>query len=393
MDHTDELIYLDNAATSFPKSPSVVRAMADFLRNQAVNPGRSGYDLSVSVGDLVAGARQRLDRFFNNPAGDAKRTVFCANATDGLNLALQGMCRPGDHVVSTVLEHNSVLRPLHELRRRGVIDFDLAPCDSRGIVDPAAIATLLRPMTRLVVMSHASNVVGTLQPVAEIGQLCRTRQVALLVDAAQTAGVVPVDMAALGADLLVFTGHKGLGGPTGIGGLLVGPDVEIESTRWGGTGVRSAQLEHLAEYPYRLEAGTINTVGIVGLLAGLDQIEERGMASILAHEQDLDRRFRTGCRSIKGLTLLGESDGRDPESQRVAVTSLRQENLDPAAAGQFLDADWNLAVRSGLHCAPLAHEALGTAPAGAVRFSFGPHNTTAHVTRALAALAHLAGEA
>ena len=213
----DTLSYFDNAATSFPKPPEVARAMHEFLDRMAVNPGRSGFDLSLAAGQMVDRVRAKLDRFFNNPAADPQRTVFTLNATAALNLAIQGVCRPGDHVVATVLDHNSVLRPLHELTRRGIIHHDLAPCDQRGRIAPSAVVRLLRPETRLVVMTHASNVFGGLQPVAEVGRICRERGILFLVDAAQTAGVVPVDMAGLQADMVAFTGHKGLLGPHGHG--------------------------------------------------------------------------------------------------------------------------------------------------------------------------------
>lgn len=387
-----ELAYFDNAATSFPKPPEVARAMAEFLAHGAVNPGRSGFDLSLATGRLVDALRRELGEFFGNPAADPDRTVFTANATDALNLALQGLLRPGDHVVGTVLEHNSVLRPLTMLRRELGIDFDLAPCDGAGFVAPDEVAARIRPQTRLVVTTHASNVLGTIQPVAEIARRCRERGVPLLLDAAQSAGLLPVDMAALGVDLVAFTGHKSLLGPTGTGGLVVGPDVAIRGTRWGGTGVRSAELTQPQEFPYRLEAGTLNTVGLAGLRAGLAWVLARGPQRLLAAERALADRFLAGIADLPGLAVMGHPAGppRALGPDRLPVVSLTLEDKDPAMLGAFLDADWDIAVRTGLQCAPLAHAACGTAPAGTLRFSFGPFNTNEQVDRAVAALGELA---
>jgi cysteine desulfurase family protein len=381
------LVYLDNASTSFPKPAAVAAAMADFLACRAVNPGRSGFDLGLETGSLVDGVRARLDRLFNNPAADPDRAVFTANATDALNLAIQGICRPGDHVVATVLEHNSVLRPLFMMRKAGLITFDLVGCDPSGRLDPAAFAALIRPVTRLVVMTHASNMCGTVQPAAEVGDLCRRRGVLFLLDAAQTAGLIPVDMAALQADLVAFTGHKSLLGPTGTGGLIVGPEVDIRSSRWGGTGVRSHEREHPEAFPWRLEAGTLNTVGIAGLAAGLDWVAARGPGAILARERAQAEKFAAGCARLEKVGLHGRASAGEDQLPVVAVTVAGR---TPEEIGLFLDADWNIAVRSGLQCAPLAHQALGTAPGGTVRFSFGPFNTDQDVDVALAALAHLA---
>lgn len=382
------LAYFDHAATSFPKPPAVGRAMQEFLASGAVNPGRSGFDLAVQTGRLIEELRARLCRFFGNPTQDPDRTVFTANATDALNLAIQGTCRRGDHVVATVLEHNSVLRPLQMLQERDRLEFDLACCDSAARVRPESIAELIRPNTRLVVMTHASNVFGTIQPIAQVGALCRKHGIVFLLDAAQSAGLLPIDMEALGVDLLAVTGHKSLQGPTGTGCLLVGDDVPIRSTRWGGTGVRSAVREHLDEFPWRLEAGTLNTVGLVGLAASLDWLEERGPADLLRHERLLAERLLTGAAALDGVEFRGFD--RQPElglgGDRLPVISLTVTGLACEAVAQFLDTDWNVAVRSGLQCAPLAHAALGTTPEGTVRFSFGPANSLAEVDRAIAAL-------
>ena len=367
----------------------MVSAVTASLQHHAFNPGRSGYDLARAAAVRIDDLRRRLDRFFNNPARDPGRCVFTANATDALNLALAGLCRAGDHVVTTAVEHNSVLRPLHMLQERGVITTTIVPCDGQGRVDPRDVAAALEPATRLVVLNHASNVCGAVQPVAAVAAACRERGVLLLLDAAQTAGVLPVDMTALGADLVAFTGHKGLLGPTGTGGLLVGPGIDVASTRWGGTGVRSHELHHPDAWPYRLEAGTCNVVGLAGLAAALDWLEERGVVEVARHERALADRFLAGCREIPGLQVVGRAGARPDVlgPDRLAVVALNLEGRTPHEVGEFLDVDHGIAVRSGLHCAPLLHQTLGTAPEGAVRFSFGPFKTDEHIDAAVAALA------
>ncbi len=379
------MIYLDNAATSFPKPPCLVKATSEFLVNYAVNPGRSGFDLGLQAGIRIDDLRQKLAGFFNHPDHDPNRVVFTANATDALNLAIQGVCKPGDHVVSTVLEHNSVLRPLFELKKQG-ISHDLAPCDERGFVHPASIEELLRPETRLVVMTHASNVLGTIQPVARVGEICRSRKVHFLLDTAQSAGVIPIDMAAFSADLLVFTGHKGLMGPTGCGGLLVDKNVDVRSLRWGGTGVRSAQLNHLEEYPYRLEAGTLNAVGLAGLAASLDWVQSHDSFQL---ETKLMNQLLTGISDLPSVRVVGLENGETDISVagRLAVLSILIEDMDPAKVGMFLDVDRNIAVRTGLQCAPLVHKAMGTQAEGTVRISPGPFNTAKQIDVLLDALA------
>lgn len=380
------MAYLDNAATSYPKPEQVYTAMDEFYRHHGVNPGRTGADAAVEAGDVIEATRNELSGFFNNPARDKHRLVFTSNATDSLNTCIQGFYHPGDHVVSTHLEHNSVLRPLHELANRGLITFDLAPFDSDGFVDPAAVSALIRPETRLVVMNHGSNVIGTVQDVGAVGALCRERGVAFLVDAAQTAGCVPIDMEEMAIDMLAFTGHKSLMGPVGIGGIAVGPDVELTSTRWGGTGVRSRQLTHLEEYPYRLEAGTLNTMGIAGLRAGLSWVLERGLGEIALHERRLTTKLCEGFAELPGLTLhcAGADESHTP------VISVTLEGMSPEEIGQRLDVDHGVLIRTGLQCAPLAHAGIGTGDLGTARFSIGPLNVDEDIDRALMAMTELA---
>jgi cysteine desulfurase family protein len=381
----DDLAYLDNAATSFPKPAGVLREALERYLRVGVSPGRGSYDLANEARQVVNAARARLAAFFGAP--DPARVIFTSNASDALNIALQGMLRHGDHVVSTRLEHNSVLRPLHHLHLNGTIDYDLVPFDDRGFVDPDEIAAAIGPRTRLVVVTHASNVLGTVQPVDEIGRVCRERDVAFVVDAAQTAGVVPVDMEACRAAAVAFTGHKSLLGPTGIGGLVLAPDAEIEPTRFGGTGIDSESLVHTPTFPHRLECGTLNVLGIMSLSASLDFIDREGMAVLHEREMELLARLRDGLRRIDGVELYCA----DGPSQRVALLTANVRGVDPEDAGNILDADFGIAVRIGLHCAPLVHETLGTSPRGGVRFSLGPFNTEAHIDRAIAAMAAIAG--
>ncbi len=378
------MIYCDNAATTFPKPASVARAMSEHLAHEAVNPGRAGFDLALQAAAAIDALRRDLGQFFNNPAADPDRTIFAANATTALNLAIGGLCRDGDHVVAEATAHNSVLRPLHMLHRQGRITFDLAPCDGSGFVDPADVERLINPATRLVILNHAGNVTGAVQDVRQVGRICRDRDALLLLDTAQSAGVLEVDMARDNIDAVAFTGHKGLMGPTGTGGLVLGPRAEPESILWGGTGVRSAQLTQPSRLPYRLEAGTLNAVGLAGLAAGLAWVRAEGPARLAAREAELATEFAALCRGIPGLNVLGH----DPHSTRrhLAVVSLTVPGMDPEKIGILLDVQWGIAVRTGLHCAPLVHQALGTAPSGTVRFGFGPFNQKDQLPRLREAL-------
>jgi len=381
----DTLIYLDNAATSFPKPPEVYEFMDHFYRNYGVNPGRSGYDLCLETGAMVEETRQALTRFFNGT--DANRLCFSYNSTDALNLIIFGMLRPGDHAVTTKLEHNSVLRPLYHLSSYQGVEVDYVPFDARGFVDPDDFSRAFKKNTRLVVVNHASNVIGAVQPLADIGRLCRERGIPLAVDASQSAGKILIDVRAMNIDVLAFTGHKSLFGPTGIGGLYVGEGVEIRQTRAGGTGVRSAQRTHLEEYPYRLEYGTPNVMGIAGLRAGLKWVEKRGLDALEKHEMALARRLRDGLGRIEGVTLYCQDDLTD----HIAVLAFNVDGLDSPNVSTMLDVDHDIACRAGLHCAPLVHESLGTAEIdGAVRFGMGPFNTVGEIDAAVGAVAEIA---
>jgi cysteine desulfurase/selenocysteine lyase len=379
-----KLIYLDNGATSFPKPEEVYRFMDHFYRNFGVNPGRSGYDLCMEAGLVVEETRKMLTEFFNGT--DPNRLCFGYNSTDALNLIIFGMLRPGDHAISTNLDHNSVLRPLYHLRREGV-DVEFVPFNGAGFVDPGEIRKKFRPSTRLVIVNHASNVIGTVQPVAEIGRLCREAGIPFAIDASQSAGKVPVDMEAQFLDVVAFTGHKSLLGPTGIGGLYVREGIEIRHTRAGGTGVRSAVRAHLDEYPYRLEYGTINSLGVAGLKAGLTWIQAKGVEAIHAEEMRLTRILVDGLRAIPRVRLYC----LDSLANHIAVLSFNVDGMDAADVGMMLDVDYGIACRTGLHCAPLVHEQIGTDKIhGAVRFGIGPFNTEEHIAAAVEAVRKIA---
>jgi cysteine desulfurase/selenocysteine lyase len=381
----DKLIYLDNGATSFPKPPEVYDFMDRFYRNFGVNPGRSGYDLCLEAGSVVEETRKRLTRFFNGK--DPDRLCFAYNSTDALNLIIFGLLRRGDHAVSTTIEHNSVLRPLYHLWKYEGVEVEYVPFDSRGFVDPGDFPKRLKPNTRLVIVNHASNVIGTVQPIKEIGRRCRDMGIPLAVDTSQSAGKIPIDIEEMNIDIVAFTGHKSLLGPTGIGGLYVREDVEIRHTRAGGTGVRSAQRTHLDEYPYRLEYGTPNTVGIAGLQAGLKWIEKQGLHSIQEHEMRLTTKLRDGLKNVDGVTLYVQDDLTD----HISILLFNVDGLEAADTATMLDVDHGIACRSGLHCAPLVHEHLGTDKIhGGVRFGIGPFNTDEHIETAIEAVREIA---
>jgi len=381
-----EFIYLDNSATTFPKPAEVHDFVAAFYREKGVNPGRSSYDISLEVENMVDETRAMLMKFFNGD-GHPERLVFTYNASDSLNLIIQGILKKGDHAICTTLEHNSVLRPLYVLSQDRGVEVDYVPFDERGYIDPGDIGAKIKSNTKLVVVNHASNVLGTVQPVGEVGKICRQRGIAFAIDAAQTAGMIPIDMARDNIDVLAFTGHKSLYAPTGIGGIYVREGIEIDSTRYGGTGVKSAVKRHLDEYPFRLECGTLNIAGVAGLNAGLKFIQREGLDTIHAKEKRLLNMFIDGLRGDSRITLYCP----DSLEARVPVQSLNIDGYTAGDVGTFLDVDYNIGVRTGLQCAPLVHEGIGTAPTGTVRFSIGYFNTEEHIQKAVEAVKAIAG--
>jgi cysteine desulfurase family protein len=375
------LIYLDNAATAFPKPDTVYETMSEFYRKHGVNPGRSGYDMCMATEEVIHATRTMLMEAFGGKVPD--RLTFSYNASDSLNMIIGGMLERGDHAITTCVEHNSVLRPLNHLERDGGVELTRVPFDSRGYVDPDDIKKAIKPNTKLVVTNHGSNVIGTVQPVAEIGRICRENGVYFAVDSSQTAGSQDIDVEAMNIDLLAFTGHKGLMGPTGIGGSYIREDVPIRGTRFGGTGVHSADPFHLEDFPYRMECGTLNIVGIAGLNAGFGWIREQGIDAIHEREMMLWDRLRQGLQAIDGVVTYCA----DTPEKHIAVLSFNVEGVEASDVGIRLDVEYNIACRTGLQCAPLVHEGIGTDKLkGTVRFGIGPFNTVEHIDAAIAAV-------
>lgn len=379
------LIYLDNSATTFPKPDVVYDFMCNFYRKHGVNPGRSGFDAAIETEEVVFGTRKMLAELFGGK--DPNRLTFSYNASDSLNMILQGIAEKGDHVVSTMLEHNSVLRPLHHLQLNGIIQTEHVSFDSKGYLDPDDVKKALKKNTKMVVVNHCSNVIGTVQPIAEIGKICKEAGVLLIVDASQSAGAIPIDMVKMGIDVLVFTGHKCLMGPTGIGGSYVMEGVPVKYTRYGGTGVRSAQQTHLEEFPYRLECGTLNLVGVAGLNAGVKWVLEQGIEKVHHQEIMLWDKLRQGLQAMPNIITYCANDTQNQNP----VLSFNIKGFESGDVGTMLDVDYNIACRTGLQCAPKVHEVLGTDKIhGTVRMSIGPFTTEQHIDAAIEAVADIA---
>ena len=377
------MLYLDNAATSFPKPEVVYRELQDYLRREGANPGRGGHQWAVRVEKTLDDTRSLLARFFG--MDDYRRVIFTLNGTDSLNMAIKGVVRPGDHVVTSLLEHNSVSRPLKQLESDGIISLTQLPFSQEGFIDPDDFRRALTSRTRLVVLLHASNVLGTMQPVAEVGGICRRHEALFLVDAAQTAGILPIDMQDMQIDLLAFPGHKALFGPPGIGVLLVGHRVHPVPWREGGTGFDSEDPVQPRQLPYLLEGGTPNTLGVAALRAGLGFVTGEGLDRIRGHEQRLLTRLIESLRDNPKIRLYGSLD----LSRRVGSLALNREGYTASEVGMILDNAFEIAVRPGLHCAPYLHRELGTAPEGAIRISPGYFNTEEDIERCLSALEQL----
>ena len=367
------MIYLDNAATSFPKPEGVYVAMDKFARTSLANPGRAGHKMALASEHALADARHRLNRFFNGKSPE--RFVFTLNCTDALNMAMKGVLVEGDHVVTSNMEHNSISRPLMAMQEAGFITLTRVIADATGTIDPAAIQAAITPKTRLVAITHGSNVLGTVQPIAEIGRVCRNFETVLfLVDAAQTVGVVPIDIQAMHIDLLAFPGHKCLFGPTGTGALYVSPRSKVQPWREGGTGGDSSSPTQPKEYPYFLEGGTPNVLGIVGMIAGLDFVEAKTPDALREHDVRLCDQLR-GELEPAGFEFFGHLD----PTRRVGTISFRHEAISAPELGGILDQAFDIAIRPGLHCAPYIHRAVGSFPDGLVRVSPGPFNTEADI--------------
>ena len=374
-------IYLDNASTTFPKAPNVASAMADYITNCGININRGSYSLAYDVEDIIYTTRQRLHTLFNGH--DPSHVIFTQNVTMSLNMVIKGLLKAGDHVLVSSMEHNAVMRPLTQLLDKG-ITFDTIPCDSTGSIQMDSIEPLIRPNTVALIINHASNVCGTIQPLESIGPICKAHNLQFIVDAAQTAGVIPIDVKACHIDALCFTGHKGLLGPQGIGGIILTKEMAQTLTPLiaGGTGSFSHLETMPTHMPDAFEAGTLNLPGIIGLNEGLAYIESQGMENIHNHELALTQAFLEGLQSIDGINIVGKQNIQD----RTAVVSITIDGMDPASIAYELESTYYIMTRVGLHCAPRAHQTLGTYPEGTVRFSFGYANTLKDVESALSAL-------
>jgi cysteine desulfurase/selenocysteine lyase len=382
------MIYLDNAATSFPKPEVVYQTLDQFARTQLANPGRSSHRMAKEAERTIDNARQALNNLFNGESAD--RWIFTLNCSDGLNMAIKGTIRPGDHVITSDLEHNSVSRPLQRLQQEGVITLTRLESND-GYLDPGAVRAALTPRTRLVVLTHASNVLGTVQPIEAIAPIVREAGALFLVDAAQSAGVVPLDLRRMPIDLLAFPGHKALYGPTGTGALYVGPRAQLSFWREGGTGGDSKHPTQPEELPFALEGGTPNALGIAGLAAGVAWVAERGPDANRRHEVELLQKvvdWVQGQGTADGWKLAGRWD----PATHVGALSLITPNLDeahPQVLAEILDTSFNIAVRPGLHCAPYVHRRIGTFPDGTLRLSPGPFNTAAEIDTFITALSEI----
>ena len=384
------MIYLDNAATTFPKPERVFREMEAFVRASGANPGRSGHHRALEAEAMIDETRRLLARLLG--CSRPERIIFAMNATDGLNIAIKGVLRPGDHAITSVLEHNSVSRPLNRLERDGVITLTRLPAGADHVIDPADVARAFKPSTRLVALTHASNVTGTIQPVAEIAKIARARGALMLVDAAQSAGVVPIAVERDGIDLLAFTGHKALLGPTGTGGLVVGERAEIAPWREGGTGGDSSSPVQPSEFPHRLEGGTPNVFGIAGLREGVRCLLEQGVESVLSLERKLLTAFHGAMKDPTRFCWYGADRAiaeRGAEG-RVGLVGVNHDRFAPAEFAAILDEHFDIAVRAGLHCAPYAHKHQGTFPQGTVRLSVGIQTTVDEMKQAAAAFEEVA---
>ena len=379
----DKLIYLDNAATTLHKPPQVVEAVKNAILT-AGNAARGAHGASMQASRTVFETRQKLARLLGCP--QAEHVVFTANSTMALNIAIQGILSPEDHAISTDLEHNSVLRPLYRLEREKGVSLSFVPADRQGNIDYADFEKLLRSDTRAVICTHASNLTGNTLNLACIGAFAHEHDLLFIVDASQSAGVLPIDMEKMQIDVLCFTGHKSLMGPQGTGGLCVAEGVDIRPWCVGGTGVQTFLPSQPPQYPTRLEAGTRNGHGIAGLLAAVHFIQEAGMDAIRTHELALARRFYEGVKDVDGVCVYGDFS----DFVRAPVVSLNIRDAGSSMVADALAEDYDIAVRAGAHCAPRMHEALGTVEQGAVRFSFGYYNTEEETDAAIAAVRELA---
>lgn len=379
------MIYFDNGATSFPKPNSVYDETMRAMKEYGANPGRSGHKLALKLSRGIFETRTLLSKLFNTK--NPMNIIFTFNATESLNLGIKGILKPGDHVITTSMEHNSVLRPIKHLEGFGV-ESTIVYGDSKGIVDVSQIEDAIKPNTKLIVTTHVSNLTGTIMPIKEIGQVAKKNQIYYLVDGAQSAGIYNIDVEEMNIDLLAFPGHKGLLGPQGTGGLYIKDNLSIESIFQGGTGSASSSLIQPDICPDKYESGTSNGPGIIGLGAGIKYIMEKGIENIRSHEEELTKHFIEEAIQIEGVKLYGPLDIK----KQGAVVSLNIRDIDSSEISYILDEEYDIAVRPGLHCAPLAHETIGTLDQGVIRFSFGIFNTHEEIEYAIKALREIVKE-
>lgn len=380
------IIYFDNAATSWPKPAAMMAAMINYNEVIGGSPGRSGHQRSLDAGRIILEAREALAELFG--CNDSLRIAFTKNATEALNIALSGILNPDDHVITSSMEHNSVMRPLRYLEAQGV-KLSVVSCSADGILDPEDVRAAIRPRTRLLVVTHASNVTGTIQPFAELGEIARRHGILFCVDAAQTAGALPIHVNEMAIDLLAFSGHKSLFGPQGTGGLYVreGLEKQLRPLMTGGTGSRS-EFEGQPDFmPDKYESGTPNTIGLAGLGAGVRFVLAEGVEAIRSKEEGLTTRFLAGLAALPGVTVYGPPDA----ANRTAVVSFNIAGVSPSAAALELDEHFGILCRPGLHCAPAAHRTIGTFSQGTIRFGFGYFNREEEIDLALEAVRSLAG--
>lgn len=375
------MIYLDSAATSLHKPSCVTEAVIKAMETVG-NAARGAHGASLGAAGTIYETRRKLAAFFGCPRPD--HVVFTSNATGALNIAIYGLLEPGDHAITTDLEHNSVLRPLYDLQDHG-LELDFVSADSRGCVSYEDFSSLITPRTKAIICTHASNLTGNTLDLVKISEIAHRHGAYLIVDASQTAGAIPIDMTAMGIDVLCFTGHKGLMGPQGTGGLCIRPGVEIRPLLRGGSGIRSHDPHQPMEYPTRLEAGTLNSHGIAGLGSAMDYLIQEGTEALYQREYELMTAFYEGVRNIPGVKVYGNFSMQP----RAAIVSLNIGDYDSSAVADALYTDYSIAVRSGAHCAPRMHKALGTTEQGAVRFSFSPFNTQEEIKAAIQAVYEL----
>lgn len=379
------MIYLDNAATTFPKPQEVYDEVMRYMKEYGANPGRSGHRLALEAGRAIYNTRELLSEMFNikNPMD----IVFTCNGTDGLNTAIKGILKPGDHVISSTMEHNSVLRPLKALEKIGV-ELTIVQCNKEGFIDLKDIEKSIKANTKAIITTHASNVTGTIFPIKEIGEIAKKNNIIYIVDAAQTAGLYDIDVDAMNIDVLVCPGHKSLLGPQGTGVMYIGENVCIDCIKQGGTGSASESLVQPDIMPDKFESGTPNTPGIAGLGRGVKFIMDTGMQTMREHEEKLTQYFLDELSKIKEVIVYGPKDSK----KQAPTVSINIKGADSSEVGYILDSEFDIAVRTGLHCAPLAHETVGTLESGTIRFSIGYFNTKQDIDRAIEAIKSIISE-